>query len=135
MQRNLYRLRAVATPRNPMTLDEIVAAFSNPTTKKKYGFTKEDPPSPFYHSTHKYEGANGFTVFVNDHIQRNLDCFTSRRFFADGTFRVVPSGCFKQLFIIHVEYQGHVNAITYTLFQFRDNFILFFRASLSCTPL
>lgn len=108
MQRNLFRHKSGVTPRNPITLDEVIAAFSNPETKLKYGFTKEDPPAPFYHSTTKYGNA-GFTIFVNDFILKNLSFFKIRRYFADGTFRVVPSGCFKQLFVIHIEYQGHVS--------------------------
>lgn len=105
MSRNLGRIRAGVTPANPTTLADVVNAFENKSTMDKYG--KTDNGKPFYRGT-VIEMDFGFSVFASENIIEKLPEFESKQFFMDGTFRVVPNGCFGQLVVIHAEYKGHV---------------------------
>lgn len=107
-RRNYARIRSGTTPAGPKTLEDIVSAYENTATMKKYGYTSGDPPTLFYHGTVNHKDY-GFTIFATEFITRQISEMSERRYFADGTFRVVPSGCFQQLFVVHVELQNHVS--------------------------
>lgn len=103
--RHLYDLQSMTLPKTAATLEEIAARFMEDEVMKEYGMTGD---SVFYRGT---DENHGFVLFASDFISSNL-YRTQRHYFADGTFRVVPKNtCFTQLYIIHVEYKGHVSKL------------------------
>lgn len=111
-RRNYARIRSGTTPAGPTTLEGIVRAFENEATMRQYGYTCDDPPTLFYRGTVNTKDY-GFTIFVTDFVTTKIPEMSKRRYFADGTFRVVPAGCFHQLFVVHVELQNHVSSSTF----------------------
>lgn len=114
--RNYQRKRADATPKAPVTLIGVKEAFAKEQTLLKYGFTSGEHPTKFYVDT-IIEKTYGFTLFVTQNIVSLLDTLPERRYFADGTFDVVPKSCFKQLFIIHVQIANHVSVLIRIMYK------------------
>lgn len=77
-----------------------------------FGLTKHaDNPRPFFKACIE-DGNSSFCIFVSEHCFQIIDdniLEGNRRFLIDGTFKIVPHGCFKQLLIIYVEYVEKVN--------------------------
>lgn len=94
------RYKAESTPASPTTLAEMKAQFALPHVFERYGTTPGK--SVFYRGTVETD-TYGFSVFATGPIADQISKLEERIFFADGTFSVVPAGCFKQLYIIHVK--------------------------------
>lgn len=69
---------------------------------------EETPPRPFYRGTVMDEACE-FAIFASAELISKLPSIPNKRYHADGTIRVVPTGCFKQLFVIHLEFKDHVS--------------------------
>lgn len=109
VSRHLSTLRSKRHPKSPRTLEEVEEMFAKPSIQALYGQT--GGRAPFYRGTVKTT-EYGFTVFASEAVVNRLTD-TNRHFFADGTFRIVPKGCYRQLYIIHVEYKGNVSNLTF----------------------
>lgn len=110
VNRHLSTLRSKRHPKSPRTLEEVIELFTKPAISAMYGHTGSDVP--FYRGTVNTP-SYGFSLFASESVVRLL-AETERNFFADGTFRIVPKGCFRQLYIIHVEYKGHVSTFSFS---------------------
>lgn len=94
--RHRTRLKNMLSPNAPKTVEDVEAAFKLEATMTKYGHTKGQERHIFYSGAVKTRVINLMT-----------NC-TDRRFYVDGSFRVVPNGKYKQLLIIHWEHMNQV---------------------------
>lgn len=104
-RRNWARIQKGHVPRAPTTLSEVIEAFAFEPTMTAYGYTASDPRSLFYRGSVE---AHGFSVFATEFVAKAVEAMSDLRLFGDGTFRVVPKSCFKQLYVIHCEVHNHV---------------------------
>lgn len=84
------------------------AAFANEATLARYGSSRGAVPRRFYVGTCN-EAAYGFTIFTSEFVVDAMANVQERRYFVDGTFRVVPDGEFVQLLVIHLDFKNHVS--------------------------
>lgn len=93
-------------PKNPKTIDDVKSYFEQEEIKERFGKSLHDKPTMFYKET-VITALFAYTIFCSEIILQNLP--TIRQLFIDGTFKVVPSGPFKQLLIIGIELDSHVS--------------------------
>lgn len=98
INRHLSTLRSQKHPKSPKTLAEIAVLFKKEHIMKFYG---------------RFIAKRSTRLGMASPCLRRRT--SSRHYFADGTFRVVSKGCFQQLYIIHVEYKGHVSLFSIVL--------------------
>lgn len=111
MQRGLQLLVAKTFVKSPTCAQEVVEAFQLESIYTNFGLTKHgDPKHQFFIAC--IQGNNGsFCIFASKKIMLQIEeniLPMNRTYIVDGTFSVVPNGCFKQLLIIHIEYFGKV---------------------------
>lgn len=118
-KRTLQRLKRGVLPKNPTSVEEIVAAFNDEAIAKTYGRTlHKDNNFAFYDGaieTKKYS----FCVFSSKEtvrlIEENIP-MSEREILMDATFRIVPVGPFKQLLILYI--RRYKKVCFYLLFLF-----------------
>lgn len=125
IKRTLQRDKRGILPKNPTTVEDIIAAFDDPAVLETYGRSADkNEPFKFYDGvirTNKYS----FCVFsskktidiMNEHIPINV-----REIFMDATFGIVPVGPFKQLLIIYVRMHKKVTHSLMLLLYFVNFF-------------
>lgn len=94
--------------KSPVTVAGVEAAYNRPVTMRKYGTSHGVPWLPFYRGTVIAE-SYAFTVFASDVVVQTLAGRSGKRYQIDGTFGCLPNGEYKQLLVIHLEVENHVN--------------------------
>lgn len=123
MRRHLGRLRESTDIKMPArTAEEVAKCFEDDEILKKHGFCK-DGSKRFYQTTFMSTEFS-YTIFVSWKIIEKLDNINEKKYLADGTFKVVPSGEFEQLLIIHVEYLNHVSCLNSKLLFKKKYFLI-----------
>lgn len=109
VQRGLQYLAAKVYVTSPKSAEDVAEAFTKTDIMEQFGFTLHDDPdkSSFYKicfSSKEYS----YCVFGSDKaikmVKENIPDKFNRTILIDGTFSIVPIGCFKQLLLVHVEY-------------------------------
>lgn len=116
--RCLQKIRNLGVPKAPKTVKEISDAIKRPEIFDTYCKTHYIDGNEVF-LDHLYEGKDfSFAIFsskkIIQEIEANIDV-NDREYFIDGTFRVVPFGCFSQLLIIHVGRFDTVHPFIYVL--------------------
>lgn len=113
MARNLRRYTNEKYPPHPTTPSEIRSAYEDHTTMKKFGFNLRNS-HPFYINTVEYE-QSAFTVFASHETMGMIVNIPieNRKYMVDGTFSVVPRGCFYQLLVIAIEFKNDVSDLSH----------------------
>lgn len=132
MERTIQRHRQRKHPPSPKTLEDVKAVFENESVLHTYGQTKSLLHSkPFFKTVHI--GKNfGYCMFASDRCIELMEQripTNERKFYIDATFKVVPTGGFKQLLIIFVELYKQVGS--YSKF---NNSVLFFFSLFGTIP-
>ena len=111
IQRGLQKIAGKVFVTSPKTAQDIVHAFQMESIWNQFGLTRHDIPTSFYKACIEEEdfaycifGSDTTARLVTENIVR-----TERHYLMDGTFKIVPTGCFKQLLIIYVTYLENVN--------------------------
>lgn len=100
---------------SPKTPKDVQEAFRKESVFKNFGLTRHEGESQshFFKTCHE-EKDFAYCVFASDKcvqlIKENIPV-TKRTILIDGTFAVVPMGCFKQLLLINVEYLDRVSIL------------------------
>lgn len=98
---------------SPKTPTEVANMFKNQDIFKNVGLTLHEDPekTPFFKVCHDCKdfaycifGSDKIVKFINENIPNN----NNKRILIDGTFSIVPLGCFKQLVLVHIEYYEKV---------------------------
>lgn len=136
-ERTFQRIKRGVLPKNPTKIKEIVDSFNEETILKTYGHTLHMEISYKF-----YDGAietddYSFCVFSS---KANIGLITenipvaSRHILMDATFKICPTGPFKQLLIIYIRKQRNVSVknlneytqtVRFCLFAFIQQFLAF----------
>lgn len=100
-------------PDSPKTLIEVRDAFLRDETFQMFGKTLGEPSVDFYKGT-VIEDSFGFTVFASDTIVQHIGKLADKEYYADGTF-TLPIGEYQQMFVVHLELDGHSYPALYAL--------------------
>lgn len=137
MLRHLRRLKDRTFPKSPQTGPEVDAVFNNEQINKKYGQTRDDFEK-FYHGTVAKPNYI-FSVFASPKairlIEEEMPIGSKRTILMDGTFKIVPTGCFNQLLVLYIEHEGYVCIFlnSYALSKYLKKSGNFFRYFHLCT--
>lgn len=108
--RQLTRIRSAGVPPAPNTIDDVINHFA-----------RRDGRETFLDYIHKGSDYN-FMIFSSKRIIaliiKNIEQ-KKRKFHIDGTFYIVPYGCFEQFLIIHLEKFDTVHPFVYVLMDKR----------------
>lgn len=107
MQRGLQYLTQKVFTRSPTTPVEIIEAFNREMVWTQYGITKHSETPCHFFKACIQEPQFSYCIFFSEHIGNMIGEYippSHRNFLIDGTFKIVPQGCFKQLLIIHIDY-------------------------------
>lgn len=113
-ERTFQRIKRGVLPKNPKTIKEIVDCFNDEKILNTYGHTLHmEKTYKFYDSA--IETADySFCVFSSkaniELISKNIPV-ASRHILMDATFKICPTGPFKQLLIIYVRKQRQVSVL------------------------
>lgn len=113
MARNLRRKTNKKRPKNVKTPKEIQGAFENQETMANFGLNLRKTDRFYINTVGKKKGA--FTIFGSHEMIRLVEGHIppeERKFMLDGTFDVVPVGCYYQLLIIAIEYKKDVSLMS-----------------------
>lgn len=112
-ERTLRGIRDTTHPPSPLTIDELEKKISDETIKNSFLMchqTKDErneqkKPDEFFNGTIKGDGFSCAVFSSPKTIELIGDIPPSKRkYFVDGTFKIVPIGPFSQLLIIHIGY-------------------------------
>lgn len=107
MRRSLGRLSSNIFLKSPRTPLDVVESFQHEFIWKTYGLTRHQiNPRPFYKACIS-EPAFSYCIFMSEAIMQGITeniPAGQRRYLIDGTFKVVPAGCFTQLLVIYIQY-------------------------------
>lgn len=120
--RCLQAIRNLGVPKAPKTVKEIRDAMNRPEVFETYGKTHYIDGNEVF-LDHLYEGKDfSYCIFsskkIIQEIEKTVDV-KDREYFIDGTFQVVPFGCFSQLLIIHIGRFETVHPFIYVLMSKR----------------
>lgn len=94
----------VTSPKNAV---QVVEAFNLENVWNDFGLSKDDSNPRTFFTAAITEETYSFCLFSSlktvDLIKENISP-QKRTYLVDGTFKIVPYGCFKQLLVIYVEY-------------------------------
>lgn len=121
-ERCLQKTRNLGVPKAPKTAKEIQEAINRPEIYDIYCKVNHTDKRDIF-LDHLYDGKDfSYCVFTSKKIYFNyvkkLDV-KNRHFLIDGTFKVVPFGCFNQLLVIHVQKFETVHPFVYVLMSNR----------------
>lgn len=109
IQRNLQYLANKKFIISPKTPADVSRAFQDEEILKTFGYTKHTgiDASTFFKICFDSKDF-AYCLFCSDKminmLKENVAFNTQKKVLVDGTFSVLPIGCFKQLLIIHIEY-------------------------------
>lgn len=113
LQRTASRVKSNRHPKAPRTITEIKNAFAKPEIYNKYALNLRQT-RPFYIDTIDDGPKSAFTILAShqmiDLIEEHV-APEEKRYLMDGTFAVVPIGCYYQLLIIHLEFKNDVSCL------------------------
>lgn len=121
-ERCLQKTRNMGVPKAPESVTEIRSAINRADIFDTYCKTNHiDSRDVFL--DHLYEGKDfSYCIFSSKkmiaQIEETIDV-PNREYYIDGTFKVVPYGCFSQLLIIHVGKFDTVHPFIYILMSKR----------------
>lgn len=98
---------------SPTTPAHVMEAFEKMEVYKNFGLTLHEgrDQTPFFKVCHD-EKDFSYCVFSSDKMigltKENIPLNINRRILIDGTFSIVPIGCFQQLLLVHIEYYEKV---------------------------
>lgn len=118
MERNLNKKKTSLYPTAPMTTQGLSNAFEDPNVMNKYGRSKIENAGVFYKGTVLHDHFN-YSVFASPSIIAKIEELTDRHFHIDATFKVVPTGEFKQMLVVHINYDEHAFPFIYVLMKGR----------------
>lgn len=113
VQKTLQRIKNGVLPKNPISVEEIKAAFNRPEILQAFGHTfGEDGTKDIFFDDAIDTGDVQYCVFsskkiikvINEHIPKD-----KLHLLMDATFRTVPLGPFNQLLIIYVRMKHQVS--------------------------
>lgn len=112
IQRGLQYLASTVFQTSPKTPADVQKAFNKESVFKNFGLCRQDQhQTPFFKVCHEQKDF-AYCVFASDKcvqlIKENIPVTSNRKILIDGTFAVVPIGCFQQLLLINVEYLDRV---------------------------
>lgn len=109
MERQLRRIKNVSSPQAPRTCDEIMQLFNSEQMMAKYGLNLRGT-QPFYIGGEDTE-THSFCLFASNEsiklAEENIEP-NQRTYLMDATFKIVPKGRFRQLLIIHIQWNSNV---------------------------
>lgn len=97
-----------------MTAQAVSDAFLDADVLNKYGRSKDESASTFYFGT-VIEQEFKYSVFASSLILAKVDGMAVLHYHVDATFKVVPFGEFKQLLVIHLNFNEHAFPLVYVL--------------------
>lgn len=107
VQRTLERLASPTFLKSPKTPLEVIEAFQIESIWANYGLSRhKKQPRPFFKACIS-EPEFAYCIFASEAIMQGINDNISagqRRYLIDGTFKVVPLGCFNQLIVIYIQY-------------------------------
>lgn len=113
------KARRSALPKSPKDVQQINELFETPHVRDNYGLTKRpetkdgqpgQPRSMFFKRAYECE-AYAYCIFASDDVIKALQQNsqgTTRKLFADATFKICPVGKFTQVLILFADLLGHV---------------------------
>lgn len=121
-RRTLQRARSMGVPKAPQNVKEIRQAINRADIYDAYCKTNHiDGREVFLDEL--YEGKDfQYCIFSSKKIIKEIEDtidVEDREYFIDGTFKVVPYGCFSQLLIIHIGKFDTVHPFIYVLMSKR----------------
>lgn len=121
-ERQFQRIRNLGVPPAPKTIDDIVKQFDRPDILDVFGKSKhEDGREMFLDYIHKGSHFN-YMIFSSKRIIKYIKInilVKDRKYHIDGTFYIVPYGCFKQYLMFHLEKFDTVHPFIYVLMDVR----------------
>lgn len=111
IKRNLRQLRVHGLPKPPTNCAEIKEVFEKNNIFEKFGYSKHQNREKFYNGCFENKSFS-YCVFSSMTTIKLIEKHVIREnltILMDGTFKIVPLGCFKQILIIYAEYSGKVN--------------------------
>lgn len=111
MDRQLRRIKNVAYPKSPETCEEVIQLFHSKRIMEKYGWNLKGS-EPFYVGGQATESHDhDFCLFASKEsmklLEKHIPPF-QRTYLMDATFKIVPHGSFRQLLIIHIQWNLNV---------------------------
>lgn len=107
LKRTLERLSSRTFLKSPQTPLEVIESFQTEFIWKNYGLSRDKKhPRPFFKACIS-EAEFSYCIFASEAIMEGITeniNVGQRRYLIDGTFKVVPVGCFKQLLVIYIQY-------------------------------
>lgn len=104
-ERCLQKTRKLGVPKAPSNVDEIREAMKRSEIFDTYCRTFHTDVRDLF-LDHLYDGKDfSYCIFSSKKIMQLIEekiDVKDRHYFIDGTFKVVPYGCFTQLLVIHV---------------------------------
>lgn len=112
IQRGLQKIVSRNLVTSPKTALQTIEAFNLEHVWNDFGLSKDNlKPRHFFTAAIKEENYS-FCLFSSlktiDLIKGNIPA-SKRTYLMDGTFKIVPHGCFQQLLVIYVEYFEEVS--------------------------
>lgn len=119
-ERTLQLIRSASFPKNPITCDEIAAAFQEDNIMNAIGRSQNTAKETFYNGVVQTENYS-FCVFSSKKIMNIIDQnieVNRRNYLLDATFKVVPVGPFNQFLIFYINYIEKVRKFNIIMFNF-----------------
>lgn len=107
---------------SPKTAADLIKFFKNPEVFNNFGMTlhEEEERTPFFKVCHN-ESNFSYCIFSSNKtvelINKYIPNVNNRTILIDGTFAVIPIGCFKQLIMMHIQYSEKVSSLSYSNYK------------------
>lgn len=120
--RGLQKIRSLGVPKAPINIAEIRSAINRVEIFETYCRTMHTEIRELF-LDHLYEGKDfSYCIFSSKKIMQLIEekiVVRDRHYFIDGTFKVVPLGCFTQLLVFHVAKFDTVHPFIFVLMSNR----------------
>lgn len=106
MKRGWQYLTSKIFVKSPKTPLEVLEAFQNEEIWYRFGVTKHQESAPLFKACIQEDNFS-YCIFSSDKIKALIKEYIPpkhRTYLLDGTFNIVPQGCFKQLLILYINY-------------------------------
>lgn len=106
MKRGLQKITNKVFVKSPQTASDVSNTFRDEQIWNKFGVTKGMENTAFFKACIEEDGIS-YCIFSSEKIcsliTENIP-LEKRMYLIDGTFKIVPQGCFKQLLIVYINY-------------------------------
>lgn len=118
----------VNSPDSPL---QVIEAFNLESVWTSFGLTKDKAnPLPFYTACIFEDQKHAFCIFsslkIISEIKENIPP-PNRKYLIDGTFKIVPKGCFNQLLVICIQYFDRAIFLSNFHYFLNPNYFRYFR--------